>query len=491
MLLSDFQWSRNPRGLHVQRILITPLEIERWTRPRMGWVKLIASELEYIDDSRLFLEANVTPVLRPYRAAWGARPMDRGIREQCLAYAEAGVKWFEFYNEPNLGVEWPSGMDPDWQDMNNVIRPLADNWLDWAEYIISIGGYPGFISLAESEHPRYASVRWMDAFLNYYAENRFDRFKNALAGGMYCATHPYILNHFYQEQPGGGPLSARPPSEQNAEEGGWHFEYPYDPISQANDSGRTVYGGTELTPNGDPNGLIAMGRMFNERCADLFGTQAIPVLGTEGGIWPFRDGSYQQDNRFPPYTEESQAEATVAMFEWIANQAPPWFFGVCLWKEDEYYFNGTNVPAINRLAAIPPIFRNVPPVNVMADGYSPVRISPDGEPLVGPGPIRGRPDLHMILLAPGLNTDWFFETAQPYWNTFRPIVTTRADLLTSIPYEVSVAMTVIAQPDQVHDMTEAIQERYPHVWFDLIVAADLDDVRELFNFRVVSNRRFG
>lgn len=160
MRLSDFQWSRNPRGLHVQRILITPLEFERWTRPRMGWVKLIASEYEYIDDSQRFLELNVTPVLRPYRGRWGARPMDNAMRDQILAYARAGVKWFEFYNEPNLDVEWPGGIDPDWRDFDNVIRPLAENWLLFAEFVISLGCYPGFISLAESVHPKYAAVAW-------------------------------------------------------------------------------------------------------------------------------------------------------------------------------------------------------------------------------------------------------------------------------------------------------------------------------------------
>jgi hypothetical protein len=493
MRLSDFQWSRNPRGLHIQRILITPVDFERWTRPRMGWVKLIASELEYVDDSQRFLELNITPVLRPYRGEWGARPMDAAMRDQIIAYANAGVKWFEFYNEPNLGVEWPNGFDPDWRDFDNVIRPLADNWLVFAEFVISLGGYPGFISLAESVHPRYASVAWTDALLNYYAEYRYQRFQNVLANGAYAATHPYILNHFYQEVAGGGPRSARPPEAQNAREGGWHFEYPYDPISQANDSGRTVYGGTALTPEGDPNGLLAMGIMMNERCADLFGTQAIPVLGTEGGIWPYRDGSrWQQDNRFPPYTEESQAHATVAMFEWIANEAPPWFFGLTLWKEDDYYFNGTNSPAINLLAATPPIFKSVPSIPVMGNGYVGFGAEPQ-EPEVapGPGPIQGQADYHMIVLAPGLELDWFFETAQAYWNTFRPMVATRTSLIEIIPPDTSLATTVIARPDQIAMMISGIQERYRNVWFDLVIADSQDNVRQILNERVRINRRFG
>ncbi|MFO7323471.1 MAG: hypothetical protein DIU68_017205 [Chloroflexota bacterium] len=491
MRLTDYQWSRNPRGLHVQRILITPLERERWTRPQMGWVKLIAAGEEYLDDAAWFLDHNVTPILRPYRARWGARPMDRAMRDQILMYARAGVKWFEFHNEPNLDIEWPEGIDPDWRDTQNIIRPLMDNWLVFAEFVISLGCYPGFIALAESDEPRYSAVRWMDAMLTYLAENRYDRFKNVLAGGAFCATHPYILNHFYQEKPGGGPLSARPPHEQNAEEGGWHFEYPYDPICQANDPGRTVYGGTRLTPNGDPNGLIAMGRMFNERCAEWFGSQAIPVVGTEGGIWPYREGPMQQDNRYPPYTEESQAEATVAMFDWIARHAPPWFFGLTLWKEDDYYFNGTNSRAIDRMAELEPAYKHVPPLDVMRDGFTGAPLGPDGRALVGPGPIQGQAEYHMVVLSPGLDPAWFFETAQSYWTMFRPMVTTDLRLIDLVPYESSLATTVIAAPDQVHQMTQAIQERYPNVWFDLIIASDLDDVRALLNERVLMNRRFG
>lgn len=494
MRLDEFEWSRNPRGMHIDRILVQPLNYDRFTQPNFGWVKLLAFEAEYLDDAEDFLSMGITPYLRIYRPRWGARPLDRIMRDQLRAYASAGVRWFEFYNEPNLGIEWPEGTAPDWRNYDTMIRPLMDNWLDWAEYVISLDGYPGFIPLAESADLPFAAVPWMDAFLTYMFENHYQRFRDVLASGGHCATHPYIFNHFYQQVPGGGPLTARPPETQNAEEPGWHFEYPYDPISQANDPGRTVYGGTPLTPNGDPVGLIAVGRMFNERCADMFGTQAIPVVGTEGGIWPFNDDpgrQYQQDNRYPPYNTESQAEATVAMFEWIARQAPPWFFGVCLWKEDLYYDRGI-APAIDRLREIPPVYKNVPPLPVMADGYTP---SPQSDTLsgsgVGPGPIRGQADFHMIILAPGVEPHWFFDTAQAYWNRFRPIVTTLPELIGFVPNTQSLAATVISSPDTIDFMTQQIRGQYPNVWFDLLVTDDLSNVRDVFNSRVRVNRRFG
>lgn len=483
MLLSDFVWSRNPRGLHVASIYQTPLDVGRYSQIHAGWAKLLAAGLEYVDDARVLLDMGITPVVRLYLGRYGAGPFDLHLRGLVDAFIGAGVRWFEFYNEPNLGVEWQEGFDPDWRDVDGVIRPLMDNWLLFAEYVVSRGCYPGFIPLAESDTPRYAAVMWMDAFLNYLGQNHFQRFQNVLANGMFVATHPYTLNHFYQDNGRGG---ARLPEQLNAREGGWHFEYPYDPINQSADPGRTVYGGTALAPYGDPVGLIAMGRMFNERAAQLFGTQAIPVLGTEGGIFPFRGGTFQQDTRYPPYNETSQAEATVAMFEWIARQAPPWFFGVTLWKEDDYYVP-TSAPAIGRLAETPPVYKDVPPLEIMDPNWNAQIV---GAPS-GPGPIHGEPDYHMVILAPGLESRWFFETAQSYWNAFRPLVTTHSELIDHIPSTQSLAVTVIAPPDAVETMRLVIADRYPNVRFDLILAENLDVVREVLNNRVTLNRRFG
>lgn len=483
MLLSDYQWSRNPRGLHVASIYQTPLDVGRYRQMHAGWAKLLAAGTEYVDDARVLMDSGITPVVRLYLGRYGAGPFSMDLRAMMDPFIFAGVKWFEFYNEPNLGVEWQEGFDPNWQDVDNVIRPLMENWLLWAEYTVSHGCYPGFISLAESDTPRYAAVPWMDAMLNYLAQNAYERFQRVLANGMYVATHPYTLNHFYQEDGRGG---ARPPERQNAREGGWHFEYPYDPISQAADPGRTLYGGTAQTPYGDPVGLTAMGRMFNERAAHMFGTNAVPVLGTEGGIFPFRPGSFQQDRRYPPYNENSQAEATVAMFEWIARQAPPWFFGVTLWKEDEYYLPGGGVvPAIGRLAETPPVYKDVPPLDVMNPNYN---LTP--EP-VGPGPIHGQADHHMVILAPGLESRWFFETARAYWEAFRPMVTTHAELIDYIPSTQSLAATVIAPPDMLDAMRMTIRDRYPNVYFDLIVADDINRARYVLDERVRVNRRFG
>jgi hypothetical protein len=488
MRLDQYQWSRNPRGMHVISAFQTPVDFNRYTSTRMGWVKLVAATTDFVDDAIQFQQLGITPIVRLYLGRYGAGPFGRDLQQLCDAFIRAGVKWFEFYNEPNLGVEWPEGFDPHWRDNDRVIRPLMENWLNFADYVLSYGCYPGFIPLAEADTEQRSSVLWMDAFLNYLATYHFERFGRMLNSGLYVATHPYILNHFYQQVPGGGPLSARAPSQQRAREPGWHFEYPYDPISQANDPGRTVYGGTANTPYGDPVGLIAMGRMFNERASGIWGAANVPVVGTEGGIYAFRDQVYQQDTRYPPYDINSHAQATAAMFDWIATQAPPWFFGVTLWKEDDY-FSPTTAPAIHLMTEIPPLLKEVPPLEVMGIPQQPVVLATATPP--GPGPIRGQADFHIVMLAPGLDASWWFDTAQAYWSVFRPMFSTRLELVDLIPSSSSLALTVLAPPDLGETLAQSFRMRFPYVYVDLIVADDLARVRDVLNSRAQQNLRFG
>jgi hypothetical protein len=482
MRLDEYVWSRNPRGLHVSRILVTPLEHSRYVKMQAGWVKLVAVGDEYVDDAGIFMSMGMTPVVRIYRERPGVKPFTPDLRDTFMWYLNAGVKWFEYQNEPNLPIEWPVGTNITYQNFDGIIRPLMDNWLQWAEFIISMGGYPGFPALADTNDATASTLYWMDAFLGYLQRSHFDRFKAILANGAWCATHPYILNHFYQTWPGRPITEARPPEAVNAREPGWHFEYPYDPICQMTDPGRTVYGSAAKEPHGDPVGLTASGRLFNERCASIWGTQAVPVLGTEGGIWPIPEiyGNpwfYQQDNRYPMYTTFSQSEGTVAMYEWIATSAPEWFFGVCLWKEDEYY-TPYAIRAIERMAETPVILKNVPPTEVFSEN--------------GPGSVSGEPTYHMVILAPGLPPEWFYETAQAYWNLYRPIVTNTWSMIDFIPRVQSLACTIIATPDVAQGMVETLRGRYPNVFIDLVLArGNLQDVADVFNSRVFASRRFG
>lgn len=469
MRLDEYQWSHNPRGLHNEGAY-KALNFDRYRRLQLGWMKLVCGGDEFVKDIPTLLSLNITPVIRIYRTVPGAEPIDEGVRRYWEAYRRAGALWFEFYNEPNFpDPEWPVEMRPNvhFTNIEQVIRPLCDNWIIFAEYILSIGGYPGFPALGESSDV----VQFMDAMLTFLRDNRHERFINIMRSGGYAAVHPYTLNHYYQEMPG-QPLVARPPEQQNALEGGWHFEYPYDPISQSISPGITAFG--------DPNSLIGMGTVFNQRLKEWFDLDPVPAVGTEGGIYPLptHGETKQPDNRFPPYTPQSHGEATAALFNWMATQGPDWLLGLALWKEDDYY--NYSLPAVSALERIPQI------------GWR-------GEPMPhapyvqrGPGPIHGEPDFHALVLAPGLEPSWFFDTAQAYWQQFRPIVTTAWNFVDFIPNDKSLGVTVITPPDMVDSMRQAIAQQYPNVLLDVIVAeGDFTSVTEVLNQRVQSNRRFG
>jgi hypothetical protein len=484
MLLTDYQWSGNVRGMHITGAG-SSIDHGRYTRAKFGWVKLVVEDARYVSDVAQFLAEGITPIVRLYRRSPGAAPVTNEQLSVCQAYINAGAKWFELFNEPNQNVEWPAGTWVDWRNTDSMIRPLMDNWLLWAEYIVSQRAYPGFIALSESDFDPAAAVRWMEAFLNFLAQTYYDRFSHVLNNGLFVATHPYLLNHFYQEVPG-NPLAYRQPQEQQAWGGGWHFEYPYDPISQNSEPGITIYSGPPWKPHGDPVGLLAMGQMFNERAASLFGANAVPVVGTEGGIWPFPhlgQPPIQPDPRYPPITFESHAEATVAVFEWMVNVAPAWFFGLCLWKEDEYY-DLIRARAIDLLENSTPLVKAVP-------GTAVANVI-DLTSQRGPGPVHGEPDFHIVFLASDIEPHWFFDTGQHYWNMFRPIVTRVTDFMDFFPYNKSLAATIIAKADSAEMMKSLIREHYPNVRIDLILAEnDLSNVGNVLNERVWTKRRFG
>jgi hypothetical protein len=152
-------------------------------------------------------------------------------------------------------------------------------------------------------------------------------------------------------------------------------------------------------------------------------------------------------------------------------------FGICLWKEDEYYNN--NFPAIQRLEEVPQIRRG-----------EPWPVAPGGTS--SPAFVVGEPDFHFVVLAPGLETSWFFDSAQAYWNRFRPTLTSSWAFFDFIPPDRSLAATVIAPPDMADTMRQSIQERYPAALFDLLITSgDLNTVSNVLNARVWADRRFG
>jgi hypothetical protein len=109
----------------------------------------------------------------------------------------------------------------------------------------------------------------------------------------------------------------------------------------------------------------------------------------------------------------------------------------------------------------------------------------------GPAPVRGEPDYHWLLLAPGLQADWFFLAAQRYWQTFRPTVLTTWDLIGMLPGNKSVAVTVLARPDTLDYMNANVRDAFPDIFYDPIVYDTLAEMQTELDRRATNQRRFG
>lgn len=386
MNLRDYRWFNNPRGLHNLGIG-QGIDMNRYTIPKLGWAKLVTAEDEYTKPRHeggpshidQFMAASIMPIIRVFRSNMIGMRLENDPKQLDWygkvypEYIRQGALWFEFYNEPNLDGEWPDagvGWNITWEN-RDIIKMMMDPWIEWAERIVNLGGYPAFPALTDSAHPKAATVYWLREMLRYLREQHERRFRHVIQNGLWCATHPYIANHFYQSPAGGAAYNARQPHEQDGAGPGWHFEYPYDPLQQRNDPGRTVFGGTTLTPYGDPNGLIATGLAFQQLLWRYFRAGPVPVVGTEGGIWRVpdpRDPPHIIDDRYPGYTYDSHAQATLAMFRWIATQAPPWFFGLTQWTEGDWYDQFGTIKAVDVLAANQPLLKDVPSIEVQSGG---------------------------------------------------------------------------------------------------------------------------
>ena len=57
MLLSDYEWSRNPRGMHVESPFDSQLSVRDYRQWGMGWVKLLIASDDYFDLIPRFLDA--------------------------------------------------------------------------------------------------------------------------------------------------------------------------------------------------------------------------------------------------------------------------------------------------------------------------------------------------------------------------------------------------------------------------------------------------
>ena len=324
--------SDNGRGLHGSA---TPgwsgggEGYDHWIRElvEMGikWFKLLDDAGDSLPLCEKLLNAGIFPIVRilrrdpppndipePNPGHLGG-PEEKTIRR----LIEAGVRYFETNNEPNLNAEWKHGAMP-----GNAIecaKLVALNWLFDARLILSLGGFPGL--------PAIGNGGAMDLMGALVTLGRQD----ILLEGCWIAIHNYGGNR---------PLS-----------------YPDDLITRS---------GQALTPDSYNCGAFTQWAWWNtaERAADTLETinaartnqtnpaetlqqdhtcwrefehyntlsmkylgRAIPIISTAGGYQIGR----RDDLRYPRVTPEAHRDLTVASFDFMQRQAPDYYFAAVPW----------------------------------------------------------------------------------------------------------------------------------------------------------------
>ncbi|MCL4487204.1 MAG: hypothetical protein M1570_03620 [Chloroflexi bacterium] len=333
MILADFPQppANNGRGLHGtasnQRF---PDPWDYWLNEicEMGikWFKLLDDGGSNVDFAKELLHRGVMPVIRLYIDAPNPGRITDYARVDEVAvirrYVAAGIRYFEINNEPNLGNEWHIPYPPDAPEMT------MDNWLPDAELVISLGGLPAFPALAQTQDPRFNSVNWCRRAFAYLKSHYADRAAAVFSSGAWLAVHAALLNH---------PL-----------------DYPYDAINQRDHPRATAFT--------DDCCLLGY-RVPLDILKETFGLSA-PVISTEGGVFaPGPSGSTTWDTRYPAITKQTHATNTVAMFQWMMDQSPAEFFGMCpwlifgggnpAWDYDSWYRRNEILPVVAALKGMP------------------------------------------------------------------------------------------------------------------------------------------
>lgn len=346
MNLQDFPRPANGsrRGIHWSATVFHPFgsSLDWWVSElcamSIRWVKLLddgGGSSRHLCQS--LLTHQIIPIVRLYRGR--PNPGHLGDREKNTVadLVTVGVRYFEVNNEPNLPEEWLPG---EWQSGG---RPevVMQHWLEDARAVIKLGGYPAFPALTQcGHHPEHGSIPWYTQAFRWLGEHARSEALDVFGNGAWLAVHDVVLNHCYRD-----------------EKGEWHFEYPYDPICQADQPGKTIMD--------DDNSLIGHQAPL-KLLQDNLGVQ-VPVISTEGGVFAPRGGWEQLDSRYPGYNLDGHAERTVAMFRWLQSNAEDCYFAMCpwlianermghidpQWSEQAWYQLGRDLPVVAGLKALP------------------------------------------------------------------------------------------------------------------------------------------
>ncbi len=339
--LSDFPRppDDNGRGVHWSASVYHPsgAALQQWINElqalQIKWVKVLddggASSREL---SRALLDNGIMPIVRIYRERPNPGHLDgRGI-DAVHKLVAAGVRYFEANNEPDLPAEWKNNHRPaNWLDV------VVDNFIWDADTIFKEGGLPAY--------PAMGPGNQSNGIAKVVERGRKDIFER----GAWVAIHNYTLNHPLDYP---GDAVNQTGQALTAEEYAYYQRWQYSSLTpdQALQHGitRSDYAKYQAwawdgRPLEEINALRARAKnpgqtIFQDaycfRAFEWWGATIqqtlgfdVPVMSTEGGPVV----GWGDDKRYPKVSTTTQAEWQMAIYRFLQDEAPEWYFTCCTW----------------------------------------------------------------------------------------------------------------------------------------------------------------
>lgn len=291
---------------------------------RMGvkWVKLLHDG--GLGVAELLLKADIMPVVRLYRHRPNSKVLKRATlkREEIeiiKKFIAAGVKYFEFNNEPELANEWERESGPPPVDAIDYVARAA---IVDMETILGLGGYPAIPATA-------IGTQWdlIGKIIEHGGKHLFDE-------PVWLAVHNYDLNHpldypYDAANQRGKPLT--PEAYRALGYNAWSgSSWGVRTLAYVNNarSEQKNYGATILE---DASSFLAYERLAELSMLHL--GRHLPILSTENGPIVGED----PDPRYPTTTPMLHAQKAAEIAKIMMgtsdryNPAPDYYFCTAFW----------------------------------------------------------------------------------------------------------------------------------------------------------------
>ncbi|MGQ9839477.1 MAG: MSCRAMM family protein [Anaerolineae bacterium] len=285
------------------------------------WVK-IANHDGALSFVELLLKNDIMPIVRIYRPQPNPGVLDEKALAAVRNLVSAGVRYIEFNNEPDLGVEWQGRQVPP-----NAVQVVAQNAIVDMEAILNLGGYPAVPALAPG-------TKW-DLVGEICRLGRRDLFSEP----VWQAVHNYSLNHplDYPYDPGnqqGAPYTAEFYNRLAAEQWdgdawqGWSLERVNAERQRNANPGATAFD--------DPACWRSYER-YDKLIRDQIG-RSLPILSTENGYIV----GERPDPRYPATTPQLHMAQTLEACRIMMgtssrfDHAPDYYFCTAFWLLANY-----------------------------------------------------------------------------------------------------------------------------------------------------------